>query len=249
MEFIFVHDARLCVPATERDFEIGLCMCQVVYEKYHYYVYVDVYILRSWEQTPYVWTRWIIPRMFISFNPGPRVWIWNAPVCTFKTSSCLLATRPHVFYTCGRVGRYTRRRFECAPEGRLQSTHAFFFCAPHQIHRTPHTPQTKPLTKHTPRPLLPTDTTSTHTAQRPQSDREIECDRERVRVREIRWEMKDAMGEMKDETRWLQVPTRSHFGPWVSFTLQNQLRCITKTSGTRAKWCEIVRKSIGFTSI
>ena len=38
MEFIFVHNAWLCVPAAERDLEIGLClclcMCQVVYVKY-----------------------------------------------------------------------------------------------------------------------------------------------------------------------------------------------------------------------
>ena len=52
MEFIFVHNAWFCVPATERDLEIGLClclcMCQVVLVKSDSHVYV--YILRSREQ-------------------------------------------------------------------------------------------------------------------------------------------------------------------------------------------------------
>ena len=48
---VFFFFWKNCVPATERDFEIGLCMCQVVYEKNHNYMYVYVYIPRSWEQT------------------------------------------------------------------------------------------------------------------------------------------------------------------------------------------------------
>ena len=65
---------------------------------------------------------------------GTGVCIDRVSVCTFKTTPCVPAPRPHVSYMWAWC-RYTRGRFEC--------THGcfhMFFTVPH--HTTPHTPIT-----------------------------------------------------------------------------------------------------------
>ena len=87
---------------------------------------------------------------------GTGVCIDRVSVCTFKTTPCVPAPRPHVSYMWAWC-RYTRGRFECT---RVFS-HVFHRAAPHHTTHTNHTP--RPPT--TPRP---------HNTTRRQKQRETE---------------------------------------------------------------------------
>ena len=69
----------------------------------------------------------LLPPLYLTRPCG----LQNAPVCTFKTSPCLTATRPHS------LNMYTRRRFE--------SKHGGFSACATTTHTTTHT-NTQPLT-------------------------------------------------------------------------------------------------------
>ena len=82
--------------------------------------------------------------------PPPVCPLKHVPICTFKTSQCVPASRAHVFQHVFALCRYKRRRFERTCGDVFEWIPGFFQrFTPYHTPNTPHRPHTKHTTQDT----------------------------------------------------------------------------------------------------
>ena len=103
-------------------------------------------------------------------DPLPSVWIQNVPVCTFKTSPCVPAPRPHVLHTVTFLKPHTGfSTFFAACRNTHKHTHEHTHTHTHHDHNDTH---------HT------TQHTTSHGDRERKRERQREKERERDKTRQ-----------------------------------------------------------------